>query len=242
VSTAGQESKNPARDMPLGIMGSLAICTILYILFGYVLTGVCPWQEFAVAGKEASVVYAIQHHMPGYGWLATAVTIAILAGFSSVILVMLLGQSRVFFSMANDGLLPKVFCDVHPVFRTPWKSNMLLFVMVGLFAAFSPGDITGSLTSVGTLFAFVLVCIAVMILRKREPQLKRPFRTPLVPLVPILGIIVCAGMIVAADNVTQIAALSWMVIGLVIYFAYSKSHSRLNSPDAVEPVPAIKLH
>jgi basic amino acid/polyamine antiporter, APA family len=242
VSTAGQESKNPARDMPMGIMGSLAICTILYILFGYVLTGVCPWQEFAIAGKEASVVYAIQHHMPGYGWLATAVTIAILAGFSSVILVMLLGQSRVFFSMAHDGLLPKVFCDVHPVFRTPWKSNMLLFVMVGLFAAFSPGDITGSLTSVGTLFAFVLVCIAVMILRKREPGLKRPFRTPLVPLVPILGIIVCAGMIVAADNVTQIAALSWMVIGLVIYFAYSKSHSRLNDPNAAEPVPAIKLH
>jgi APA family basic amino acid/polyamine antiporter len=242
VSTAGQESKNPSRDMPVGIMGSLAICTVLYILFGYVLTGVCPWQEFAMAGKEASVVYAIQHHMPGYGWLATAVTIAILAGFSSVILVMLLGQSRVFFSMAHDGLLPKLFCDIHHKFRTPYKSNMVLFVMVGMFAAFSPGDITGSLTSIGTLFAFVLVCIGVWLLRRKEPNMKRPFKTPLVPLVPILGILICSGMIISLDKMTQIAAGVWMVIGLVIYFAYSKAHSRLNFPDAVEPVPAIKLH
>ncbi len=195
-----------------------------------------------MAGKEASVVYAIQHHMPGYGWLATAVTIAILAGFSSVILVMLLGQSRVFFSMAHDGLLPKLFCDIHHKFRTPYKSNMVLFLMVGLFAAFSPGDITGSLTSIGTLFAFVLVCIGVWLLRRKEPTMKRPFKTPLVPLVPILGILICSGMIVSLDKMTQIAAGVWMVIGLVIYFAYSKAHSRLNFPDAVEPVPAIKLH
>jgi basic amino acid/polyamine antiporter, APA family len=242
VSTAGQESKNPSRDMPLGIMGSLAICTVLYILFGYVLTGVCPWQEFALAGKEASVVYAIQHHMPGYGWLATAVTVAILAGFSSVILVMLLGQSRVFFSMANDGLLPKLFSQIHPKFRTPYKSNMVLFVMVGLFAAFSPGDITGSLTSIGTLFAFVLVCIGVWLLRRKEPTMKRPFKTPLVPLVPILGILICSGMIISLDSRTQIAALAWMVIGLVIYFTYSKKHSRLNSPGSEEPVHSMPLH
>jgi basic amino acid/polyamine antiporter, APA family len=242
VSTAGQESKNPSRDMPLGIMGSLGICTILYILFGYVLTGVCPWQEFAIAGKEASVVYAIQHHMPGYSWLATAVTIAILAGFSSVILVMLLGQSRVFFSMANDGLLPKLFSDIHPKFRTPYKSNMLLFVMVGLFAAFSPGDITGSLTSIGTLFAFVLVCIGVWLLRRKEPTMNRPFKTPMVPLVPILGILICSGMIISLDTRTQVAALAWMVIGLVIYFAYSKTHSRLNSPGSPEPTVTMPLH
>lgn len=242
VSTAGQESKNPSKDMPMGIMGSLGICTLLYILFGYVLTGVCPWQEFAIAGKEASVVYAIQHHMPGYGWLATAVTIAILAGFSSVILVMLLGQSRVFFSMANDGLLPKLFSDVHPKFRTPYKSNMVLFVMVGMFAAFSPGDITGNLTSIGTLFAFVLVCIGVWLLRRKEPTMARPFKTPLVPLVPILGILVCGGMIISLDSRTQLAALAWMVIGLVIYFSYSKSNSRLNAPGAMDEPAPQKLH
>jgi basic amino acid/polyamine antiporter, APA family len=241
VSTAGQECNNPSRDMPMGIMGSLGICTVLYILFGYVLTGVCPWQEFAIAGKEASVVYAIQHHMPGFGWLATAVTIAILAGFSSVILVMLLGQSRVFFSMSKDGLLPKLFSDVHPTFHTPYKSNMVLFVMVGIFAAFSPGDITGSLTSIGTLFAFVLVCIGVWLLRRKEPSMKRPFKTPLVPLVPILGILICAGMIVSLDTRTQLAALAWMVIGLAIYFTYSKAHSRLNAPESLEPTGSGRL-
>jgi APA family basic amino acid/polyamine antiporter len=159
VSTAAQEAKNPTRDMPIGILGSLAVCTVLYILFGYVLTGVCNWQEFKTAGKEASVAYAIQHYMPGYGWLATLVTVAILAGFSSVILVMLLGQSRVFYSMANDGLLPKLFAEIHPKYRTPWKCNIVLFLFVGVFAAFIPGSLAGDLTSIGTLFAFVLVCI-----------------------------------------------------------------------------------
>ena len=133
VSTAAQETKNPGRDMPRGILGSLALCTVLYILFGYVLTGVCNWREFATAGKEASVAYAVEHYMPGFNWLATAITIAILLGFSSVILVMLLGQSRVFFSMANDGLLPKLFSAVHPTFRTPYKCNIVLFFFVGAF-------------------------------------------------------------------------------------------------------------
>jgi APA family basic amino acid/polyamine antiporter len=132
--------------------------------------------------------------------------------------------------MANDGLLPKLFAEIHPKFHTPWKSNIVLFVMVGLFAAFSPGDITGSLTSIGTLFAFVLVCIGVWLLRRKEPNMKRPFKTPLVPLVPILGILICSGMIISLDTRTQIAALAWMVIGLVIYFLYSRNHSRLNSP------------
>jgi APA family basic amino acid/polyamine antiporter len=219
-------------------MGSLAVCTVLYILFGYVLTGVCNWKEFAIAGKEASVVYAIQHHMPGYDWLATAVTVAILFGFSSVILVMLLGQSRVFFSMANDGLLPKLFSDIHPKFRTPYKSNIVLFLMVGAFGALSPGDITGNLTSIGTLFAFVLVCIGVWILRRKEPRIHRPFKTPLVPLVPILGILVCGGMIISLDSRTQIAAFAWMLIGFIIYFSYSKGHSRLNTPEPLETVGA----
>ncbi|PWT77304.1 MAG: amino acid permease [Bacteroidetes bacterium] len=229
VSTAAQESKNPKKDMPIGILGSLLVCTILYILFSFVLTGVAPYTDFIKSGKEASVAYAIDHYMIGYGWLATLVTIAILLGFSSVILVMLLGQSRVFYTMSTDGLLPKVFSDLHPKFRTPYKSNLILFVFVGLFAAFLPSNIAGDLTSIGTLFAFVLVCVGVIILRKTDPTLVRPFKTPLVPLVPILGMIVCAAMIVGLPGTTQLSALGWMLIGLIIYFGYSKSRSKLGS-------------
>ncbi|HEY4196959.1 MAG TPA: amino acid permease [Mucilaginibacter sp.] len=229
VSTAAQEAKNPKKDMPIGILGSLVICTVLYILFSWVLTGVAPYQDFMHAGKEASVAYAISTYMTGYGWLSTLVTIAILLGFSSVILVMLLGQSRVFYTMSTDGLLPKVFSDLHPKFRTPYKSNMILFIFVGLFAAFLPETVAGDLTSIGTLFAFVLVCIGVMVLRKKSPDLVRPFKTPLVPLVPILGILICAAMIVSLPARTQLSALAWMVVGLIIYFSYSKKNSKLGS-------------
>ncbi|HVW15460.1 MAG TPA: amino acid permease [Mucilaginibacter sp.] len=235
VSTAAQEAKNPKKDMPMGILGSLLICTVLYILFSWVLTGVAPYTDFMKSGQEASVAYAIATYMTGYGWLATLVTIAILLGFSSVILVMLLGQSRVFYTMSTDGLLPKVFSDLHPKFRTPYKSNIILFIFVGLFAAFLPESVAGDLTSVGTLFAFVLVCIGVIILRKKDPNLPRPFRTPLVPLVPILGIIVCAGMIVGLPLPTQLSALCWMVIGLIIYFSYSRKKSKLGG--AAESLP-----
>jgi APA family basic amino acid/polyamine antiporter len=155
------------------------------------------------------------------------ISVAILAGFSSVILVMLLGQSRVFYSMANDGLLPKVFADLHPKFRTPWKSNLILFAFVGFFAGFIPGSVAGDLTSIGTLFAFVLVCVGVLILRKADPERVRPFRTPLVPLVPILGVLVCTAMIVSLDNTTLLTAGGWMVVGLFIYFFYSKHNSKL---------------
>jgi len=227
VSTAAQEAKNPARDMPRGILGSLMICTVLYILFSWVLTGVAPYTDFMKAGKEASVSYAISTYMHGFGWLSTMVTIAILGGFSSVILVMLLGQSRVFYTMASDGLLPKVFCELHPKWRTPYKSNALLFVFVGLFAGFVPESVAGNLTSIGTLFAFILVCVGVIILRRADPSRPRPFRTPLVPTVPILGAIVCAAMIIGLDTKTQITALVWMLIGLFIYFGYSKNHSKL---------------
>jgi APA family basic amino acid/polyamine antiporter len=227
VSTAAQEAKKPERDMPIGILGSLAVCTVLYILFAYVLTGVGNWKEFAMAGKEASVVYAIQHHMPGYEWLATFVTIAILAGFSSVILVMLLGQSRVFYSMSNDGLLPKLFSDLHPKFRTPYKSNMVLFLFVGTFAAFIPGSIAGDLTSIGTLFAFVLVSAGVWIMRRTDPDVRRPFRAPLVPLVPLLGILICVGMIIGLDPNTQLTAVGWMLLGFIVYFGYSRNKSKL---------------
>jgi APA family basic amino acid/polyamine antiporter len=229
VSTAAQEAKKPERDMPIGILGSLAVCTILYILFSHVLTGVANWQEFKTSGKEASVAYAIQNHMPGYEWLATAVTVAILAGFSSVILVMLLGQSRVFYSMANDGLIPKVFAELHPKFRTPYKSNWILFIFVGAFAAFVPGSMAGDLTSFGTLLAFVLVSLGVLFMRKSNPEQARPFKTPLVPLVPILGALICTGMIIAIDPFTLKTALVWMVVGLLVYFGYSRKHSKLQS-------------
>ena len=202
----------------------------MYILFGHVLTGVANWKDFVdpLKGREASVAYAISTYMTGYGWLATAVTVAILAGFSSVILVMLMGQSRVFYSMANDGLLPKVFSELHPKFRTPYKSNWILFLFVGAFAAFVPGSVAGDLTSFGTLFAFVLVSAGVWILRRKSPNMERPFKTPLVPLVPILGAVICLAMICALDSQTLKVAFGWMALGLVVYFAYGRKHSNLN--------------
>jgi APA family basic amino acid/polyamine antiporter len=214
--------------MPIGILGSLAICTVLYILFSHVLTGVANWSEFATAGKEASVTFAIDKYMIGYGWLSTSITVAILAGFSSVILVMLMGQSRVFYSMANDGLLPKLFSDLHPKYRTPHKSNWILMAFVGAFAAFIPGSVAGDLTSIGTLFAFILVCAGVLILRKSDPNLVRPFKTPLLPWVPILGILVCASMIISLPGETQLSSLVWMLIGLALYFSYSRKKSKLH--------------
>jgi APA family basic amino acid/polyamine antiporter len=237
VSTAAQEAKNPKRDMPLGILGSLVICTILYVLFGHVLTGVAPWQDFVdpSKGREASVAYAISNFMPGYEWLATGVTVAILAGFSSVILVLLMGQSRIFYTMSGDGLIPKAFGDLHPRFKTPYKANWILFLFVGLFAAFVPGNVTGDLTSFGTLFAFVLVSLGVWILRIKSPNTERPFRSPLssplLPLVPILGALICGFMIVALDQQTLKVAFGWMAVGLVVYFLYGRKHSKLRNPE-----------
>ncbi len=227
VSTAAQEAKNPKRDMPIGILGSLVICTVLFVLFSYVLTGIANWQEFKIAGKEASVAYAIKTYMVGYEWLATLVTVAILAGFTSVILVMLMGQSRVFFSMSKDGLVPKVFSDIHSKFRTPFKSNLILFVCVAPFAGFLPGSIVGDLTSFGTLFAFVLVCAGIWVMRVKNPDTPRPFKTPLVPLVPILGILICSALILALDYKTQLMALGWLVFGLIVYFSYGIKNSTL---------------
>lgn len=227
VSTAAQEAKNPKRDMPIGILGSLVVCTILYVLFAHVLTGIANWQEFKTAGKEASVAYAIQTYMHGYGWLGTAITIAILAGFSSVILVMLLGQSRVFYTMSKDGLIPKVFSDLHPSFRTPYKSNMILFIFVGIFAGFIPGSMAGDLTSIGTLFAFVMVCAGIWVMRVKDPGAVRPFRTPFVPVVPLLGMLICSAMIFSLPVETLLMAAGWMVVGLLIYFGYSKANSVL---------------
>jgi len=192
-------------------------------------------EDFRTSGKEASVVYAIDKYMTGYDWLGKAVTIAILAGFSSVILVMLLGQSRVFYSMSRDGLMPKVFSALHPKFKTPYKANLMILVLVGLFAAFVPGDIVGDMTSIGTLFAFMLVCIAVIILRKTEPNLPRQFKTPWVPFVPILGVIVCAAMIFGLGWTNWLRLAGWLAIGFLIYFLYSKKHSKLQQGKLVIP-------
>src|SRR6185437_8105221 len=184
VSTAAQECKNPKHDMPIGIIGSLAVCTVLYILFGHVLTGLVPYQKLGVA---APVALAIDQ--TPYLWMNDLVKFGILCGFTSVILVMLLGQSRVFYSMSRDGFVPKVFSDIHPRLRTPWRSNVLFFLFVAPFSAFLPLSVVGRMTSIGTLFAFVIVCAGVWMMRRKDPERPRPFRTPWVPAVPILGIL-----------------------------------------------------
>ena len=229
VSTTAQEAKNPKRDMPIGILGSLVVCTILYVAFSHVLSGVATVEDFRTAGKEASVAYAIGKYMTGYAWLAKFVTVAILAGFSSVILVMLMGQSRVFYSMSADGLVPRVFSDVHPKFRTPWKSNLLFFVFTALFAALLPEDIVGEMTSIGTLFAFMLVCAGVWILRVRRPELERSFKAPILPVTAILGILVCGAMIYGLGWTNWARLGGWLIVGLVIYFTYSVKHSRVRN-------------
>lgn len=225
VSTAAQETKNPKRDMPIGILGSLAICTVLYILFAHVMTGLANYNEFKGQDGIAPVAVAISH--TPFVWLKQGVIVAILAGYSSVILVLLLGQSRVFFSMSRDGLIPRVFSAVHPKFQTPFKSNMLFAVFVSLFAAFVPGRVVGEMTSIGTLFAFILVCIGVMILRVKMPEAPRAFSTPLVPLVPILGIVTCLFMMVFLPLDTWIRLVVWMIIGFDLYILYGIKNSHI---------------
>jgi basic amino acid/polyamine antiporter, APA family len=244
VSTAAQEAKNPKKDMPWGILGSLAICTVLYILFAHVMTGVTSYTTFKGQDGIAPVAVAIDHMgtadaagviHPDYPWLNKAIVLAILAGYMSVILVMLMGQSRVFFSMSKDGLLPKVFSEVHPKFRTPAKNNLLFLVFVSLFAAFVPARVVGEMTSIGTLFAFILVCIGVIIMRKTMPNAPRAFVTPLVPLIPILGVFTCLFMMVFLPLDTWIRLIVWMIIGLDVYLAYGVKHSALSagSPDTI---------
>jgi APA family basic amino acid/polyamine antiporter len=238
VSTAAQEAKNPKRDMPIGILGSLLICTILYIVFAHVMTGVTSYTTFAGKDGIAPVAVAIEHMgkpdaagviHPDYPWLNRAIVVAILAGYASVILVMLMGQSRVFFSMSKDGLIPKIFSSVNPKTQTPAKSNLLFMGFVSLFAAFVPARVVGEMTSIGTLFAFILVCIGVWVMRKKMPELPRAFKTPLVPLVPILGIFTCLFMMVFLPMDTWIRLIVWMLIGMDIYLVYGAKHSKLGN-------------
>jgi len=223
VSTAAQEAKNPQKGMPIGILGSLVVCTILYVLFAHVMTGLVNYTEFANDAKPAATAFAVT----GYAFLQDALILAILAGYTSVILVMLMGQSRVFYTMAKDGLLPQFFCSVHKKFSTPWKTNLFFMVFVSLFAGFVPVSDLGHMVSIGTLFAFVLVCIGIMVLRKSLPDAIRPFRTPFVPAVPIIGILVCVYLMYSLPAESWYRLAIWMAIGIAIYFSYGRKHSKI---------------
>lgn len=223
VSTAAQEAKNPQKGMPIGILGSLVICTILYILFAHVMTGLVNYKDFVGDAKPAATAFA----MTGYTFLQDALIIAILAGYTSVILVMLMGQSRVFYTMSKDGLLPKFFSSIHPEFRTPWKTNLFFLIFVSLFAGFVPVSDLGHMVSIGTLFAFTLVCIGIMVLRKTMPDIPRPFKTPFVPLVPMMGILVCVYLMYSLPTESWYRLLAWMAIGVCIYGFYGRRHSKI---------------
>lgn len=230
VSTAAQEAKNPKRDMPIGIIGSLIICTILFILYAHVLTGIVNYKELNVPSPLTLAL----NKMP-YTWLAITMKLAVLAGLTSVILVMLLGQSRVFYSMSRDGLLPKLFSDIHPKWQTPWRSNLLFMIFVSLFSAFAPISVVGEMTSIGTLFAFVLVCGGILVMRRTHPNLPRPFRTPWVPLVPVLGVLVNLALMAGLGWSNWLRLFIWMGLGLAIYFGYSRHHSRLRTVPVTGP-------
>ena len=223
VATMAQETKNPQRNMPIGILGSLAVCTVLFVLFGHVLTGLANYTEF----KNSAAPVAIAIEKTPYAWLSSAVILAILIGYTSVILVDLLGQSRVFFSMSKDGLLPPIFSRVHATFRTPLHSSLLLGLFISIFAGFVPIAVVGEMTSIGTLLAFVMVCLGVLIMRRTNPDAPRPFRTPWVPLVPILGIVVCLVMMASLPWETWLRLILWLAIGMAIYFGYGRKHSKL---------------
>jgi APA family basic amino acid/polyamine antiporter len=223
VSTAAQEAKNPQRDMPIGILGSLAICTVLYILVSLVLTGLIKYDQLNVAHP---VAYAVEN-IAGLHWLTPFITIGAVLGLGSVVLVMLLGQSRVFYSMSRDGLMGPWAGKVHPKYRTPYLSTIYVGLIVAVITGTFPIQLLGELVNIGTLLAFVLVCAGVWILRHKRPDLERPFRTPLVPLVPILGILSCFGLMATLPGDTWLRLLVWLLIGFVIYFSYGRKHSHL---------------
>lgn len=222
VATAAQEVKKPQRDLPIGIIGSLLICTFLYVLFALVLVGLVPYYELNVAAPVAAAV-----NKTPFFWLTWLIKLGIIAGLTSVILVLLLGQSRIFFTMSKDGLLPSFFSTVHPKFHTPWISNLILMVAVGGFAGLAPLSLVGHMTSIGTLLAFVIVCASVLVLRKTRPDIHRPFKVPLVPLVPLLGVLSCLILMLSLGIMTWVRLIFWIALGLGVYFLYGKNYSHL---------------
>ena len=229
VSTAAQEAKNPQKDMPVGILGSLGISTVLYILVATVLTGIVSYKTLNVADPVAVGVDAMGK---GMFWVRPIVKIAAIAGLSSVILVMLMGQPRIFFTMAKDGLLPPVFSKVHPKFKTPYMSTMATGFVAMIIAGILPISILGELVSIGTLLAFIIVCISVLVLRKSRPDVERPFVTPWVPVVPILGAVICFLQMAALPLDTWLRLIIWMAIGFVIYFTYGIRHSKIRAANS----------
>jgi APA family basic amino acid/polyamine antiporter len=223
VSTTAQEAKNPQRDLPIGIIVSLAVCTVLYIGVAAVLTGMVPWQQVSI---EAPIAQAFLDR--GLPWASDIVTAGALAGLTSVMLVMLLGQTRVLYAMANDGLLPKkFFAEVHPRFRTPFKNTFMVGTIAAVVGAFTPIDEIGKMVNIGTLLAFVIVCLSIIVLRRTDPDKSRPFRTPWVPLVPMLGVLFNGYMMIKLGWVNWARLVIWLIIGLVVYFTYGQKHSRV---------------
>ena len=233
VSTAAQEARKPQRDMPIGILCSLAICTVLYIVVSLVLTGIVPYNQLNVPHPIAVAVSSLGQ---GLAWLRFLINIGAIAGLSSVILVMLLGQPRIFYTMSKDGLLPPVFARVHPKFRTPWLAQILTGILATVMAGLFPIGLLGELVSIGTLLAFAIVCAGILVLRFTDPEIHRPFRTPLVGVVAPLGILFCGWLMYGLPPDTWARLLVWMAIGLVIYFAYGRRHSKLQSPSDDTPL------
>jgi APA family basic amino acid/polyamine antiporter len=226
VSTAAQEAKNPKRDMPISILASLLICTVLYILVAAVLTGMVNYKDLNV---PAPIALAIDNTGNALMWLKPFIKIGAIAGLSSVILVMLMGQPRIFFSMAKDGLLPPVFSKVHSKFRTPHVTTIICGIAAAFFAGIFPINILGELVSIGTLLAFAIVCISILFLRAKHPDAHRPFKTPWVPFVPIAGAVICLGQMAALPLDTWVRLIGWMILGIIIYFSYGIRHSKLNN-------------
>ena len=226
VSAAAQEAKNPQRNMPIGILGSLALCTVLYVLMCIVMTGVTPYTTL---GVSKPVTVAVQAMGPQLTWLVPLVNFGATLGLATVVLGLLLGQSRIFYAMSRDGMLPPVFAKVHPTFRTPYLSTILIGVVAALLSAFLPENLLIELVAIGTLAAFVLVCLSVIILRKTHPNVPRPFRTPLVPIVPIGGMLVCFGMMAGLPLDTWIRFIGWGLLGLIVYFFYARKNARTPS-------------